>query len=283
MVLDASTSRKSAKLARPAEGMGGLAKGLAIIEALSLRGAQNAADAARAANSTRAAARRCLLTLVELGYVERVGREFRPLPRLLNLGQPRDRRDRLAELSNDILEHGRDQLNESISLAVLEGDHVVFIARADAEHIVRTGVRIGARLPAYCSATGRILMGALHDDDIRTIIGTKPLKRRTPHTIVDPKLLLNTIDESRASGFAIGDEELELGMRALAVPVRDLDGTIVAAISVSAYSARVSRKMFLSEFLDVVRDCALRVEERCFGARVARAQKPKKAVATRKR
>lgn len=276
-------SRKRVPSVRPVEGMGGLAKGLAIIEALSSRGAQSAADAARAADATRAAARRCLLTLVDLGYVERVGREFRPLPRLRNLGQPRSLRDRLAESSNDILGYGRDQLNESLSLAILESDHVVFVARAEAEHIVRTGVRIGARLPAYCSATGRILLGALQDAEIRAVIGQKPLHRRTPHTIVEPDLLLNAIDESRASGFAISDEELELGMRALAVPVRDIDGTIVAAVSVSAYSARVSRKMFLTEFLDVVRDCAARLEERCFGVKRPAAAPTQKAAPVKKR
>lgn len=283
MPAEDSKPRKPASSKRPAEGMGGLAKGLAIVEALSTRGAQSAADAARAADSTRAAARRCLLTLVELGYVERVGREFRPLPRLRNLGQPRSLRDRLAESSNDILGYGRDQLNESLSLAILESDYVVFIARAEAEHIVRTGVRIGAHLPAYCSATGRVLLGALQDDEIRAVIGSKPLKRRTQHTIVEPGLLLNAIDESRASSFAISDEELELGMRALAVPVRDIDGTIVAAVSVSAYSARVSRKMFLTEFLDVIRDCAARLEERCFGVKRPAAAPARKTAPARKR
>jgi len=250
---------------RPAEGMGGLAKGLAIIEALSARGVQSAADAARAANSTRAAARRCLLTLVELGYAERVGREFKPLPKLRNLGQPGSLRDRLAEASTDILAYGRDKLNESVSLGVLDGTSTLFVARAEAEHIVSTGVRIGARLPAYCSATGRVLLGAHTDAEIRAIIGGKTLAQRTPKTIVKPTLIVQEINQSRISGFSINDEELELGMRALAVPVRDADGKIVAAVSVSAYTARVDRKLFLTQFLDVIRDCAARLEERCFG------------------
>lgn len=252
---------------RPAEGMGGLAKGLAIIEALSARGVQSAADAARAAQSTRAAARRCLLTLVELGYVERIGREFKPLPKLRNLGQPGSLHDRLAEASTDILAYGRDKLNESVSLGVLEGENVLFVARAEAEHIVSTGVRIGARLPAYCSATGRVLLGALSDAEIRTIIGGKTLAQRTPRTIVKPALILQEINQSRTSGFAISDQELELGMRSLAVPVRDTDGKIVAALSCSAYTARVNRKLFSTQFVEVIRDCAARLEERCFGKR----------------
>jgi IclR family pca regulon transcriptional regulator len=267
MPVKRSVRRTNSESQRPAEGMGGLAKGLAIIEALSSRGVRSAADAARAAQSTRAAARRCLLTLVELGYVERVGREFRPLPRLRNLGQPGSLRDSLVETSTEILAYGRDKLNESLSLAVLEGENVLFIARAEAEHIVSTGVRIGARLPAYCSATGRVLLGSLDDEDIRAIISGKTLVQRTPKTIVKPALILREISNSRTSGFAISNEEIELGMRSLAVPVRDADGKIVAALSVSAYSARVSRKVFATQFLDVIRDRAARLEERCFGMR----------------
>ena len=252
---------------RPAEGMGGLAKGLAIIEALSSHGVQSAADAARAAQSTRAAARRCLLTLVALGYVERVGREFRPLQRLRNLGQPGNLRDKLIETSAQILADGRDKLNESVSLAVLEGENTLFIARAEAEHIVSTGVRLGARLPVYCSATGRVLLGGLDDEGIREVIGHKTFVQRTPKTIVKPALIIREIKNSQASGFAISDDEIELGMRALAVPVHDTSGKIVAALSVSAYSARVSRKIFLTHFLSVALDCAARLEERCFGSR----------------
>lgn len=267
MPVKRAVKRAKPESSRPAEGMGGLAKGLAIIEALSSRGVQSAADAARAARSTRAAARRCLLTLVALGYVERVGREFRPLPRLRNLGQPGGLRDRLVETSAEILAHGRDKLNESLSLAVLEGENVLFIARAEAEHIVSTGVRIGARLPAYCSATGRVLLGSLDDEDIREIIGDKALVQRTPKTIVKPALILREIGSSRTTGFAISDEELELGMRSLAVPVHDAGGKIVAALSVSAYSARVNRKVFSTQFLGVIRDCAAQLEDRCFGKR----------------
>lgn len=252
---------------RPAEGMGGLAKGLAIIEALSSRGVQSAADAARAARSTRAAARRCLLTLVELGYVERVGREFRPLPKLRNLGQPGSLRDRLVEASTEILAYGRDKLNESLSVAVLDGENALFVARAEAEHIVSTGVRIGARLPAYCSATGRVLLGALSDRDVRSVIGEKRLARRTSKTIVRPALVLKEVRNSRRIGFALSDEELELGMRSLAVPVHDVDGNIVAAVSVSAFSARVNQKILTTQFLSVILDCAAQLEEKCFGER----------------
>src|ERR1700693_1789920 len=147
--------QKTEAAARQAEGMGGLAKGLAIVEAFSAHGVMSVADAARAARAraaTRASARRCLITLTELGYVEHSGREFRPLTRLRRLGGVASRRDQLALLAQPLLARARDDLAESASLAVLDDDTALFIARAEAEHIVSTGVRVGARLPVYCSA-----------------------------------------------------------------------------------------------------------------------------------
>lgn len=252
---------------RPAEGMGGLAKGLAIIEALATSGVQNSADAARVAHSTRAAARRCLLTLVELGYVERIGREFRPLPRLRNLGRGSNLRERLIEESQPILAKGRDQLNESVSLAVLDEDSVLFIARAEAEQIISTGVRVGAHLPAYCSATGRVLLSGLDDKEVRDIIGKKTFPQRTAKTLTKPPAVISEVLSVREIGFSVSDEEIELGMRALAVPVHDLDGKLVAAMSVSVYSARASRHALVKTFLPVLQECASQLEEACFGRR----------------
>lgn len=241
---------------RPAEGMGGLAKGLAVVEALGRHGVLNVADAARAADATRAAARRCLLTLADLGYVERIGREFRALPRLRGLGRGGTARDRLAAEAGPILSRARDLLNESVSLAVLDGDAaVLFIARAEAQHIISTGVRVGANLPAYCSATGRVLLGSHSDDDLRVRLGTKPFAARTQHTLRTLVSVLREIRKARALGYAISDEELEIGMRALAIAVHDADGTIVAALSVSAYAARISRDDLCGRFLDVLRGC----------------------------
>lgn len=252
---------------RAAEGMGGLAKGLAVIEAMSTQGVLSAADAARAARATRAAARRCLLTLVELGYVERIGREFRPLPRLRNLGRGSSLRERLVEESGSILAQGRDELNESLSLAVLDDGSPLFIARAEAEHIISTGVRVGATLPAYCSASGRVLLSGLDDKEITAALGKKAFAERTPKTLTKPTLIAREIRLGRDAGFAISDEEIELGMRALAVPVRDMEGQIVAAVSVSALSARVSVDDLSGRFLHVLQHCAARLEEACFGKR----------------
>jgi IclR family pca regulon transcriptional regulator len=247
------------------EGMGGLAKGLAIIEAFAIHDAMNVADAARAAGATRAAARRCLLTLHELGYVERTGREFRPLQRLRRLGGATTKRDRLIRLAQPLLERARDDLKESVSLAVLEGDTSLFIARAEAEHIVSTGVRVGAHLPAYCSATGRVLLSQFTDREILDRIGRKPLPARAPRTLTRPTDIVAEIRSVGQKGYAISDEELELGLRSLAVPVAGPNGEIVAAASVSASSARVRTAELSKRFLPALRTCARMLVEAAGG------------------
>jgi IclR family transcriptional regulator, pca regulon regulatory protein len=253
--------QKTERPIRKAEGMGGLAKGLAIVEAFSACPVMSVADAARASGATRASARRCLITLAELGYVEHSGREFRPLTRLRRLGGVASRRDRLAQLAQPFLSRARDELAESVSLAVLDDDAALFIARAEAEHIVSTGVRVGALLPAYCSATGRVLLSQFPDQEVLRRLGRKPLARRTSHTLTKPSEVLAEIRSVREKGYAVSDEELELGLRALAVPVMGANDEIIGAISVSAASARVRSADLRRRFVPVLRSFATLLAE----------------------
>ncbi len=239
---------RTASNERSSEGMGGLAKGLAIIEALTTHGVLSVSDAARASSITRAAARRCLITLTELGYVEHSGREFRPLPRLRRLGGATTKRDQIARLAEPFLARARDELAESVSLAVLDKDASLFIARAEAEHIVSTGVRVGANLPAYCSATGRVLLSQFSDDEIMKRIGRKPLRSRTTRTITKISLLLAEIQGS------------------LAVPVIGENHETIAAISVSAASARVRVADLRSDFLPILQSCSRTLSQRISNA-----------------
>jgi IclR family pca regulon transcriptional regulator len=245
---------------RRSESMGGLAKGLCIIEAFSSREFMSIADAARLSGATRAAARRCLLTLVELGYVERIGRDFRPLPRLRRLGRSNRHRERLASESQAILELTRDILNESVSLAVLDGEDVLFIARAAADHIVSTGVGVGAHLPIFCSATGRVLLSGMERSQVADIIGNKRYPRRTPKTLTSPAGIIREIGTAAKKGYALSDEELELGMRSLAVPVHGADGSVIAAMSVSAFAARISVDDLTGRFLAALQESAAALE-----------------------
>lgn len=243
------------------EGMAGLAKGLAIIEAFSIYPVMSVADAARASGTSRAAARRCLLTLVELNFLELSGREFRPLERLRHLGGIASDRDRLAQIALPFIEKARDEVAESVSLAVLDDDRSLFIARAEAQHIVSTGVRIGAYLPLYCSATGRVLLGGHTDDDIARRLSRDDLVARTPRTLSTIADVLASIRAAAHSGYAITDEELAVGIRSMAVPVLGADGEIVAAVSASAPSARVKVSDLRKRLLPVLLACAEKISQ----------------------
>ena len=142
--------------------MGGLAKGLAIIEAFSPRRTRmTVSEAAEVSGTSRASARRCLLTLTELGYLGFDGKYFRPQPRLLALSHAYSGTRSLPEIAQPFLVAARDELHESISLAVLDQDAALFVARAEAERLVTTGISLGTRIDLYCSATGRVLLAGL--------------------------------------------------------------------------------------------------------------------------
>jgi IclR family pca regulon transcriptional regulator len=249
------------------EGMAGLAKGLAIIEAFSINSVISVADAARAAGATRAAARRCLLTLVDLNYLELSGREFRPLPRLRRLGGAASARDQLVHIAVPLLEKARDELSESVSLAVLDDDQSLFIARAEAEHIVSTGVRVGAYLPLYCSATGRVLLSGVPDVDAQQQLRRKPIVARTSRSLTRLPDIVAAIKAAGEKGYAISDEELELGIRSMAAPVFGSNGEVVAAVSVSASSARVKVADLRKRFLPPLLSCADQISRSLKGLR----------------
>jgi IclR family transcriptional regulator, pca regulon regulatory protein len=233
------------------ERMSGLAKGLAIIEAFDGQRALTVSGAAKVSGTSRAAARRCLLTLEELGYVTFDGKSYQPMPRMLRLGCGAQLP--LPQVAQPIIEKARNEFNESVSVAVLDGDDVMFVARAEAERIVLTGVKVGARLPAYCSASGRVLLSGFVDGRAAEIVRRSRRVRRTPKTLIDPDAIQDRIRLVRRNGYAITDEELELGMLSMALPVTDSAGHIRAAISVSAFSARVTADQMVKVFLPVMK------------------------------
>lgn len=223
------------------EGMAGLAKGLAILE---LFGANNerltVSTAAQRTGITRAAARRCLLTLAALNYLSHDGKYFMPAPRLLRLGSAYLGGDALAAAAAPILDRLRDEIGESVSLAVADGDEILFVARSAAARVVSAAVKIGARWPMHCTAAGRVLLAARPDAGFETYLANAKFEKLTPKTVVDRDELRRVIEETRRRGYGAGDEEIEIGLRAVAVPVHSPAGMVVAAMTVSASSARMS-------------------------------------------
>jgi IclR family pca regulon transcriptional regulator len=246
---------------RGKEGMAGLAKGLAIIEAFGASTTRmTVSDAAHLADLSRPAARRCLLTLVDLGYLAHDGKFFTPLPRMLRLGSAYLSTSSLTQIAQPLLANARDELQESVSLAVMDEGYSVFIARAEAIRIVSTGVKLGGRLPAYCSATGRVLLSDLTEEEINRHLDATPMKRLTARTLATPAAVLQAVRRAAEEGYAISNEELEIGMSAMAVPVRNRSGEIEAALSVSVFSGRVSVETLEQKFLPVLRNVAARLQ-----------------------
>jgi len=236
------------------EGMGGLAKGLAIIEAFSPhRTRLTVSEAAQSSATSRASARRCLLTLTELGYLEFDGKYFRPQPRLLALSAAYSGTRSLPQIAQPFLKAARDELHESISLAVLDRDAALFVARAEAERLVTTGISIGTRVDLYCSATGRVLLTPWTDERLSLYLDGVKIEPRTKHSLVKKAALREAVRNARAQGYAFTDQELEIGLRSIAVPVLDSRGHVVAAMSASASSARISLQPMIRGFVPVLR------------------------------
>jgi len=247
-------ARSAASVRRLPEGMAGLAKGLAIIEAFSPhRTRMTVTDAAQSSGTSRASARRCLLTLMELGYLEFDGKYFRPQPRLLALSAAYSGTRSLPEIAQPFLKAARDELRESISLAVLDRDAALFVARSEAERLVTTGISVGTRIDLYCSATGRILLSAWNDRRLVAYLDRARIEARTKYSLIKKAAIREAIRNAGVVGYATTDQELEIGLRSIAVPVLDCRGTIVAAMSASASSARVSIQQMVKGFVPVLR------------------------------
>lgn len=187
----------------------------------------------------RAAARRYLLTLHSLGYVDTDERRFYLQPRVLDLGYnylasvgfPRLLQPQLAALAA--------RLNESCALTVLDRDEVVYVAVANPGRTLSIQLNVGNRLPAHVTAMGRVLLSALPTQQVQELLSDAPLLSYTPHTLTDADEIMARIDEVRRTGWAVGDQEVEVGVRSIAIPIHDVHGRIVAAGSVSTPASRV--------------------------------------------
>lgn len=235
------------------ERIAGLEKGLAIIEAFgSSRPLLTLSEAARITGLSRASARRCLLTLEHLGYAEYDGKYFRLAPRVLRLGHAYLTSTPVPKAVQPVLETLSERSGESASVAILDGTDIVFIARSTTRRSLSVGVGVGTRLPAYCAATGRVMLAAGTDAAAREALRAMPLRKLTPKTLTGLGELLEAIRAARAQGYAIGDEEIELGLRVIAVPVVDSTGRTVAAMSLAAQTKRMTRGEMVERLLPVL-------------------------------
>lgn len=244
------------------EYMATLAKGLAVLSAFGEeRPTMTLSEAAAAVDLSRATARRILRTLAELGYVVQSGREFSLAPRILEVGfrylSTQSWIDRTLPLMKDISE----ELEESCSASILQGAEIVYVARVPTRRIMSTVLAVGSRLPAFHTSMGRIQLGFLADDEIWRRLRSVKIEARTPSTITDPGALVERIREDHRQGFSIVDEELERGLRSIAVPLVGRDGRAVAALNVSASSHRTTRNEMRDHYLPSLAAAARRVSQ----------------------
>jgi IclR family pca regulon transcriptional regulator len=212
-----------------------LARGLAVIRAFGPdRPEMTVSDVARATGLTRAAARRFLHTLVDLGYVGTDGRLFSLRPRVLELGYAYVSSLPLPSLALPHLERLTEQVGESSSVSVLDGDDIVYVARVAIHKIMTVAISVGTRFPAYATSMGRVLLAHAEPGWLEDYLSRVTLHPLTPRTVTDPARLREILTDVRARGFAVVDQELEAGLRSVAAPVRDRAGSVVAAMNVSA-------------------------------------------------
>ena len=250
-------------LAAPSRDLvGSLEKGLAVMEVLAAHpDGMTLTEMAEAAALTRAGARRFLLTLVASGYALQDGRNFRLSPRLLTVARTWVGGASLWTFAEPFMREVSERASESCSAAVLSDLDVVYVARVGATRILSVAVHVGTRLPAWCTSMGRVLAAGLTDADIDAFATRSAPSPLTPKSLASPEALGNVIRKARADGFALVDEELELGLRSIAVPIRDRTGKTVAAINVSTQTARFSAEALEREVLPLLRKAAAGIED----------------------
>ena len=238
-----------------------LERGLAVIRAFDAASPElTLSDVARATGLTRAAARRFLLTLLDLGYVRTDGRLFSLTPRVLELGYSYLSSISLTEVAEPHLERLVAEVHESSSVSVLDGDDVVYVARIPTSRIMAVSINVGTRFPAYATSMGRVLLAGMPAEELDAYLARTELRRLTPKTITTAKALQAELARVRAQGWALVDQELEEGLRAIAAPIRDRSGRVVAAANVSAHASRTSPDDIRRDLLPPLLAAAARIE-----------------------
>jgi len=256
------TTRASASRAKEAargDFVRALAKGLAVIEAFDTRSpSMTLSDVAKKTSLSRGTARRLLLTLVELGYAGFDGKRFGLQPRALNLGFAYLHSQNLWQLGQPYMVELVERVHESCSIAVLDRTEIVYVARVPTSvRIMSINLGIGTRLPAFATSMGRVLLAALSAEEVEELLThASPLARYTPKSVVDPPALLREIDAVRRQGWALVDQELEMGLRSIAVPIVDAGGRAVAALNIGTHASRWPIQKLTQEVLPLLKQTA---------------------------
>ena len=218
-----------------------LERGLAVIKAFHAGASElTLSDVARSTGLTRAAARRFLLTLADLGYVRTDGKYFSLTARVLELGYSYLSSMTLPEVAQPHLERLSADVRESSSVSVLEGTDVVYVARVAVSRIMTVSINVGTRFPAYATSMGHVLLAGMSGAELEAYFVVARLDRLTDHTVTAPDKLRAEVARVAEQGWAMVDQELEEGLRSVAAPIRGRDGAVVAAVNLSTHASRTT-------------------------------------------
>jgi IclR family pca regulon transcriptional regulator len=237
-----------------------LARGLSVIRAFGPgHGSMTLSEVAARAGVTRAGARRVLLTLQQLGYVVADGRHFRLTPKILDLGYSFLSSLDFWAFAEPIMERLVDAVHESCSASVLDGDEIVYVLRVPTRRIMSINLGIGTRLPAYATSMGRVLLAALSERELQDYLARTRRPKLTTFTRTAASDLQSIVAETKRSGWALVDQELEEGLRSIAVPITNITGRVIAALNISAHASRVSTDQMVSAILPQLRDAQQKI------------------------
>jgi IclR family transcriptional regulator, pca regulon regulatory protein len=218
-------------------------------------------EAAALTGLTRATARRILLTLQDLGYVRAEGRRFLPTPRVLAIGYAYLSSMDTWQVVHPYLAELADLSQESCSAATLDGTEVVYVARVPSRRVMAVNLSVGARVPAYATSMGRVLLAGLRPDQLDRYFAAVSLTPLTAGTVTDEAALRAILAEVREQGWSAVDEELEPGLCSIAAPVHDRDGDVVAALTICSHAGRVGVEQLRDEFLPPLLHSAKQVSD----------------------
>jgi IclR family transcriptional regulator, pca regulon regulatory protein len=238
------------------------ARGLSVIRSFSAAApSQTLTEVAERTGLTRAGARRILLTLSHLGYVQSQGRQFRLTPKILDLGFAYLSSLPLWNLAEPVMQALVAEVRESCSAAVLDGDDIVYVLRVPTQKIMSINLGIGSRLPAYCTSMGRVLLAGLPADECRRRLAAAPRRALTARTLTDPGELQRAVDAAREQGWCLVDQELEEGLVSLAAPIVDRNGRTIAALNISGQANRTPPALVRERFLPLLHDAAQQISQ----------------------
>jgi len=231
-----------------------LARGLSVMRCFAgQRNQLTMAEIAKLVGLPRATVRRCLITLGALGYIDANGKYYRLTPQVLTLSQAYFSSNPLPRIAQPFIEQVSEAVGESCSVSVLTGDEVIYVARSARKRAASIHRDVGQNLPAYCTSMGRILLAHLQPPELDAYFRRVSLKKFTPDTVVDEGALRGLLEQARKREFCLIDGELEHNLRAVAVPVRDSAGKVIAAAHISTEGDRTPKEKMRNEFLPVLR------------------------------